>query len=108
MKRRILAYTVQHTGTWFLIRLLHTAKVEGYWDMSDGTIRERGRPDPENLHEYNHFVALDDQVLSIAETFPASKLDEEWLMDIFEQYMTEEEKLNELFVFNCHLKQPES
>ena len=108
MKHKILAYTVQHTGTWFLIRLLHTAEVSSYWDISDGEVRKRGRPDPENLYEYNHFVALDDKVLSIAETFPVEEVDDDWLSNVFSQYMTEQERLNDLVVFNCHLKQPES
>lgn len=66
--KKILLYSVMHTGTWFLMRLLRTA---------EGTSREFG-----DAHICRH-----GRPKELAETLPIKQIDEEWYLKNFEPFM---------------------
>lgn len=106
-RKTILVYTVQHTGTWFLINLLFTGQNNKSGLLPDFEAKQRGREDPYEIDK-NLFSFEDDIYISISECFPIEKVNKDWLNRTFFNFLNEEEASSDLLIIHNHCRQPES
>lgn len=80
---KIICYSAMHTGTWFLIKLLETS-VPKWTDIAgDANMSSRGR-------KYR------------LEELPIEDINEGWYKKNIEQYLTDNEKQNDLIIIHGH------
>jgi hypothetical protein len=104
--KEILVYTIQHTGTWFLIYLLLTSDEQGIV-LTDHMSLNRGLEIDKNIYN-NKFSFEDDNYKSLSECIELEKVDKAWASKIFYQFLLPEEKHKNLYVLHNHCRQPYS
>lgn len=96
----LIIYTIQHTGTHFLVQLIKTTNYRIKF-IPDCRMSSKGRTDL----NINSLLQEDDNCESIAECYPVTSI-EEWLQTVALKYINS--KNYDILIFQCHCKQPNS